>query len=391
MKLHLAKILLILLLLLMLFIPSPARAQDTEPPADLPPLAITTTYPSQVIGVGQTVTLNFELRGNIAQVVELQVETLPEGWTATFRGRGQIVRSVYVNPEETVQVELRLEPPANVTPGTYDFTVLARGERARAEFPIELTIQERVPPSLSLEVELPTLRGSVDTTFRYSATLKNEGDEDLTVNLLSEAPDGFLVKFTSAGQDVTSLPLSANESKTISIQAQLLAELPAGSYPIVVTAQGGEVQATLTLTAEVTGQPELSITGPDGRLSGEANAGRESPIAVIVRNNGTAPAFGVELSATAPSGWTVTLEPNEISEIPAGGEVEVTARILPPEKAIAGDYMITLRAQVAEAGTESAEFRITVLTSTIWGVVGIGLIGVAVGVVALAVVRFGRR
>ncbi len=40
---------------------------------------------------------------------------------------------------------------------------------------------------------------------------------------------------------------------------------------------------------------------------------------------------------------------------------------------------------------ETAEFRITVRTSTLWGVAGIALIALAVGVVGLAVVRFGRR
>ena len=53
--------------------------------------------------------------------------------------------------------------------------------------------------------------------------------------------------------------------------------------------------------------------------------------------------------------------------------------------------MVTLRAQSENAPSESAEFRVTVLTSTMWGMVGIGLIAVAVVVVGLAVMRFGRR
>jgi len=53
--------------------------------------------------------------------------------------------------------------------------------------------------------------------------------------------------------------------------------------------------------------------------------------------------------------------------------------------------MVTMRAKPADGTTESAEFRITVATSTIWGIVGIALIAVAVGVVSIAVMRFGRR
>jgi uncharacterized membrane protein len=97
------------------------------------------------------------------------------------------------------------------------------------------------------------------------------------------------------------------------------------------------------------------------------------------------------MSATKPSGWSIEFDPKEIDEIPAGDQAEVTAKIRPAAKAVAGDYMVTIRAS-AEGGTsDSTDFRITVLTSTLWGVVGIALIAVAVGVVALAVLRFGRR
>ena len=40
---------------------------------------------------------------------------------------------------------------------------------------------------------------------------------------------------------------------------------------------------------------------------------------------------------------------------------------------------------------KSANFRITVLTSTLWGAVGIAIIAIALLVVVFAVARFGRR
>lgn len=110
-----------------------------------------------------------------------------------------------------------------------------------------------------------------------------------------------------------------------------------------------------------------------------------------MRNSGTAPAQGVELSASAPDGWTITFDPQQIPEIAAGDQVQITTMIRPAEDAVAGDYMLTIRANPADGANQSVDFRITVLTSTLWGLVGIALIAVAVGVVALAVVRFGRR
>jgi len=141
----------------------------------------------------------------------------------------------------------------------------------------------------------------------------------------------------------------------------------------------------------VTGQSQLTVTSPDGNLSGQANAGKASAVNVVLRNTGTAPALGVQLSASAPSGWDVTFSPQTIAEIPPGQQVEVSANIQPTDKAVAGDYMVTVKAQPSDGSSQSADFRITVLTSTLWGIVGIALIAVALGVVALAVVRFGRR
>jgi uncharacterized membrane protein len=164
-----------------------------------------------------------------------------------------------------------------------------------------------------------------------------------------------------------------------------------GPYPITVLAQGENAESALTLTAEVTGQPELAITTPDERLSGDAYLGRSTPLKLVLRNTGNAPASGVTLSASSPAGWTVTLDPERVVEVPAGAEVEVTANVQPAEKAVAGDYMITFRAQPNEGAAESADFRVTVRTSTLWGIVGIVLIAVAVAIVGLAVVRFGRR
>jgi len=64
--------------------------------------------------------------------------------------------------------------------------------------------------------------------------------------------------------------------------------------------------------------------------------------------------------------------------------------IMPPAKAIAGDYVNTFRAS-ARGETSSQTFRVAVVTSTMWGVVGIALIGIALLVLVGAVAWFGRR
>jgi uncharacterized membrane protein len=64
--------------------------------------------------------------------------------------------------------------------------------------------------------------------------------------------------------------------------------------------------------------------------------------------------------------------------------------IRPSDKAIAGDYVTTLTAS-SRGETGTANFRVTVTTSTMWGVAGVGIIGAALLIMVGAVTRYGRR
>ena len=111
---------------------------------------------------------------------------------------------------------------------------------------------------------------------------------------------------------------------------------------------------------------------------------------IIITNTGTAPADTIELSGSAPSGWKITFDPKTIDRIAPNANKEVQALITPTEKAIAGDYVTTIRAST-RGESASTTFRVTLTTSTLWGIAGVGIIGVALLVMVGAVARFGRR
>jgi uncharacterized repeat protein (TIGR01451 family) len=383
----------LLVVLLVLVFTNVALAEGgNESSAPPQPFSIFTRYPIEEVALGENITLDLTLQGSTApQITKLDVQDLPDGWTATFHGGSDVVRAVYVQPDTEASVKLRVDPPAEAEAGTYDFVVIAKGEKETAQLPIELIIQEKLPPKLTLEANLPTLRGAPDSTFRYDVKLKNDGDDDLSVNLVANTPPGFLVTFKSSGKEVTSIPMAANETSSLSVEAKAFVEMPAGTYPIDIVAQGNDVQAEATLNAEITGQAKLSVSAPDGRLSGKAYAGNVTPLTLVVQNTGTAPAHNIQLTASPPAGWSVEFDPKAITELAAGKQMEVTANLQPADQAIAGDYMVPVHARTEDGPNESAEFRITVLTSTMWGIVGVGLIAVAVLVIGLAVMRFGRR
>jgi uncharacterized membrane protein len=164
----------------------------------------------------------------------------------------------------------------------------------------------------------------------------------------------------------------------------------AGSFPVTVKASSEDASADAKVALEIAGQPRLSLAGRDGLVSSRAEAGKETSIPILITNTGTAPADEIELTSTAPSGWKIVFEPKTVDRIPPGQNKEVQALVTPPEKAVAGDYAPTLN--VASRGeTASQQFRVAVSTSTMWGIVGAGIIAIALLIMVGAVARFGRR
>jgi uncharacterized membrane protein len=86
----------------------------------------------------------------------------------------------------------------------------------------------------------------------------------------------------------------------------------------------------------------------------------------------------------------VSFEPKEIPLLAPNGEEKVAALVTPSEKALAGDYMLSVRAS-GDGASESVNYRVTVVTSTMWGIVGLGVIAASLLVLLGAVGRFGRR
>lgn len=375
----------------------PTLAQDAQQtPSAQGQLTLTTPYPAQSVEVGSTVNLPLKVRvdGLSAEIVDLTMAQTPDGWSASFIGDGRAVQAVYAEPDSPGSVSLKLEPSSGVEPGTYEFAVRAqsRSSDQRTELPLTLRVEERLPPQLSLDVELPTLQATPNGSITYQATLQNDGDRDLVVNLSSDTPENFEVTYKAqfGGQTVTSLPIKAGESKDLEIEVAIPEGISAGEYQIGVQAAAERVQQTQILNAVVEGQPQLGVSTSGQPVSTKATIAEPTSVEFVVRNQGSAPAEEISLSSSAPSGWTVEFQPSSIGSIQPGDETPVTARITPSDDTIAGDYFVTLTAD-AENSSDSVEFRVTAQMSTLWGAVGIALIAVALGVVGLAVVRFGRR
>ncbi len=372
---------------------SPTLAQ-TAPPADVKGLWITTDYPALSLRAGEETKLNVMLVNyNLApQRADVEVANIPQGWTAELRGGGRPVAAAFIEHNNKSTLELRLRVPAEAKPGAYSLQIRAKAPDRALELPLRIAVTEGAAVKLTAEPKLPVLRGTPKSSFDFKVQLKNESADDILANLTHNAPRGFQVTFKEGygTQELTSLPLKAGDSKELSVDIKPSATATAGKYPIAIEIGSDKARASAQVTLDVSGQPSVSLSGENERLSGEVYAGRERRFTFVLRNNGTADAQNIELSSSPPSGWKVTFEPKTIASIVPNGEQKLEAIVVPSEKAVTGDYMFAVRAN-GDGVSESINFRATVSTSTLWGAIGLGVIAASLLVLFGAFGRFGRR
>ncbi len=382
---------LITLVLLALAPAVPASAAEDPP---VKGLFLLTDYPAVSVRPGTASTISLRLRNYALppERFELSLSGVPAGWTATILGGGQPVAAAMVTSNDTTSLQLRLDVPANAAIGTQTLTVTAKGTSTEVTLPIAVTLAKDLPAKLSVEPELPSLRGTAKSNFEFQIKIKNDSGRNLVVAVAAQAPQNFETSFTEqyGSQELNSVPIEAGQSKTVKLKIRPPSTIGANRYPVSVKATAEDTSADTTVALEITGQPRLVITGRDGVLSARAEAGREQPIPIVITNAGTAPADEIELSSSAPTGWKITFEPKTIDRIATGQNKEVQALVTAPEKAIAGDYAPTFTV-TSRGDSNSQQFRVTVATSTMWGIVGAGIIAVALLIMVGAVARFGRR
>jgi uncharacterized membrane protein len=383
--------LLALLALLLVFL-TPALADN--PPKDIKGLFLLTDYPAVTMQPGGTSTVSLKLHNyDLApERLSLSISDVPSGWNAALFGGGQPIAAAMPATDNSVPLDLRLDVPKDAAIGTHTLTVNADGPTSHISLPVTVTLAKQLPAKLSLTPQLPELRGSSHSSFEYTLSIKNDSGKKLLVSLAAEAPQNFDTSFTEAygSQQLTAIPVDAGKTKDVKLKVSPPDSVDAGHYPVAVKIGADDARATAQVALDITGQPKLTLAGRDGLLSMRATAGRDSAVPIVVTNTGTAPAQNIQLSGTAPDGWKVTFEPKMIDRISPNQHKEVQAVIRPSDKAIAGDYVANLSA-AAHGQNGTANFRVTVSTSTMWGIAGVGIIGAALLIMMGAVARYGRR
>lgn len=367
-----------------------ASALGAYPAAAADSIRVTTPYPAVVVAPDTKVTFDISIDTDDAGRVDLSVTGVPTGWTATLRGGGNVIDGIETDGSKATAVTLDVDVPPDATAGPQQLSVVARQGGAATTLRVDVRVEPEVAGEVSLTTDTPTLKGSSDATFTFNLTLQNDTAEDLPFSATASGPAGWTVEAQVGSQaQAASVVVTAGSSTTVKVTAKPATDAPAGAYPIAIQATGGNQSAEAELAVEITGSYNLALSTVDGRLNMSASAGSATDLTLVLTNTGTAPIEGAAMAATAPSGWTVTFDPPTVS-VPAGSEAQTIAHVTPSSEAIAGDYVTTFRA-TAPVADASADVRVTIETSLLWGAIGIALIAVVLVGLWWTFRRFGRR
>ncbi len=355
-------------------------------------LTVSTPYPTIETQPGSTVKLDIDVASTTTAAVDLALGGLPDGWKATMRGGGFVVKAVTATPETPAKATLEIAVPPEAAPGTYPMTITGSDPEATSVATVTLDVEQQVDNGIQITADFPSLKGAPSTAFSYNLTVTNNTPEEQTFTFDPSGPEGWTVTASpTAEANAQTVSIDAGGDSTIKVSATPPDSVQSGQYPIDVgvTAANGAT-GKIELTAEVTGAPKLTLQTADQRLDVSGHADSEQRVPMIISNTGTAPLEDVKLAGTAPTDWDISFDPQSVANVKPNETAQVTAIIKPSKDAVAGDYAMTIR---SSAGSESSniDLRYTLEGSRTLGFVAVGVIAVAFLALVGVFLKFGRR
>lgn len=359
-------------------------------------LELSTDYPGMTITPGETLNLTLNLTNTSGSSLDAEVEiaSLPEGWEGYLQGGSYEVSRVHVG-SDGASLTLHLTVPDSLEEGTYNVAVNASvNEEIQDSLTLSFQVNEVNAGEGSFTTEYPEQEGTSGTTFSFSTTLINNGLSAQSYSLSSNAPSGWQVSFIPSDEtaSVAEIDVESSTSQGLTVEVVPPQNVEAGEYDISCSAVSASETLTTDLKVVITGTYGISLSTPDGRVSFDAHANDDSKVTLNITNTGNVDLQNVSLNSSLPSGWTVTynVEDNVIESVPAGSTVEVIATVTPGSDAITGDYVASFTAETDEASS-SVEFRVSVKTSTVWGLVAVLIILCVIGGLVYVFRKYGRR
>lgn len=351
-------------------------------------LELFTPYLEWSAAPGESVSYSIDLvnHGSSTASANLSLETQSKDWKYELTAGGREISRLAVKAGETQSFTLDLEVPLQINKGRYVFNLKADD----ATLPLVVNVSEQGTFKTELTLDQANMEGHSDSTFTYSAVLRNRTTQKQTYAFNAQAEQGWDVRFKADGNSVTSVEVEPNTEKSITIEVKPPEQIKAGTYEIPISATSGDTTANAKIEAVVTGTYDMKFSTVDDRLSADVGAGSERKLTFVVQNTGSAELQDLSFSSAAPTDWEVSFEPSSITSIAPGESKQVQATIKSSKKSLPGDYVVSLTASSANKSA-NADLRVTVKSSVLWGWVGVLIILAVCGGIYYLFRKYGRR
>lgn len=285
--------------------------------------------------------------------------------------------------------------------------VLLAAEEDEATEEEEEVIADPIPEALEFDTVYPEIQAELGTAYEFTFKITYDmGDEpfgleedvkDKIFDIIVEYPEGWFAAATPAYQketEITAVKLKDATEENLRVVAVPLIDMDPGEFDIKVTIKSSieddPLEGSVSFKAIITSTYKMDLKTKTGRLSTDVTSGKDNHYKLIIKNNGSSNIENISLTSSEPDGWKITFDNDEIEVLEAGEDIEIDVNISPADKAIAGDYIVSFRAN-SDNAEDDIELRITVETPTIWGIIGIAVIVIVIVGVAFIFARLGRR
>ena len=351
------------------------------------------------------------------RIVKLTLLDVPDGWKVgvwdqffAFRIFEFVVDPT--SPDGTPQrnrmrIDSPEDPPA--PPGEYSFTLLLTDAEEpsvvyeRARFTVFVPEPGPVDTgTVSVRADFPVHVGPANSQYKFEVDVSNDTREERSFELAAEVrrgspsgpiQQGWELNFVPAfGQRtlVSSVTVKANNDERLNVEVTPPFFAESGDYFIPMVVSRDELFGATLLQLTVVGRGELTMTTTTGQLNLDATAGDEATITARLGNIGSGDLIDIGLTADTPADWQISFDLARVETLPRDNIIDIPVHIKPPDDAVPGDYLITVRGR-SEASRADIEIRVTVDQSTIWGWLGIVLVVLVLGGLGGLFWRLGRR
>lgn len=223
--------------------------------------------------------------------------------------------------------------------------------------------------SVSMSTDYPGISVKPGDSTSFDLYLINPEQTELDAALSAELPEGWEGYFRGDGNQVSSVHVSANQTRedspTLSYSLTVPEDAKEGTYPVALKANGGTgntaaLNLEVRVTLEEAGAGNFTAEYPEQ----EGATGTSFSFDTTLVNNGIA-AQSYSLAAKAPEGWQVSFKPsgesNQVASlsVDAGSSQGITVSVIPGENVEKGDYTINCTA-VSANETLNLELKITI-------------------------------